>query len=65
MTAGFRKKVPGDGETVEKVSVNHPIESTHDDLVGFIGYQLAYCSVLPNIELTDVFDQNLFYGWSW
>lgn len=37
----------------------------HDDPVGFIGYQLAHFSVLPNIELTDVFDQKLFYGWGW
>ena len=61
----LQKKVPEDGETVEKLSVNQLIESMHDDPVGFIGYQLAHFSVLPNIELTDVFDQKLFYGWGW
>ena len=61
----LQKKVPEGGETVEKLSVNQLIQSTHDDLFGFIGYQLAHFSVSPNIELTDVFDQKLFYGWGW
>ena len=60
----LQKKVPGDGETVEKLSVDPVSESMRRVVVGFIGYQLACFSVLPNIELTDVFDQNLFYEWN-
>jgi hypothetical protein len=61
----LQKKVPGDGETVEKSSVNRLIQSMHRVVVGFIGYQLACFSVLPHIELTDAIDQNLFYEPKW
>jgi len=64
-TAGFKKKVPGDGETVEKLSVNRTIESMCRVVVGFIGYQLACFSVLPHIESTDAIDQNLFCEPNW